>query len=194
VPVVTTDRGLQFTLEVWSALCTRLGVKHQKTMVYHPQANGLVERFHRQLKDVLRTRLARADWLSHLPWVLLGLRAVPKEDSQVSSVELVLGTPLVLPGELLGGPVASVQDLLDGMRSETVLFQPLLRSRAALSSAQQGEVPAALQAAFQVYICVARPNSLLLGAEVPGSVPGAGKAAKVLHAGGWVRDRGCLRG
>jgi hypothetical protein len=37
----------------------------------------------------------------HLPWVLLGLRAAPKEDSAISAAELVFGTKLALPGELL---------------------------------------------------------------------------------------------
>ena len=32
--------------------------------------------------------------------MLLGLRAAPKEDSGVSSAELVQGTPLILPGQL----------------------------------------------------------------------------------------------
>jgi hypothetical protein len=34
----------------------------------------------------------------------MGLRAAPKEDSAVSSAELVTGTPLVLPGQLLHVP------------------------------------------------------------------------------------------
>jgi hypothetical protein len=34
-----------------------------------------VERFHRRLKNSLRVQLAGSDWLDHLPWVLLGLRA-----------------------------------------------------------------------------------------------------------------------
>jgi hypothetical protein len=43
-----------------------------------------------------------------MPWVLLGLRAAPKEESGISSAEQVLGTPLVLPGELLTVPEPSV--------------------------------------------------------------------------------------
>ena len=70
------------------------------TTSYHPQANGMVERVHRQLKDALRAREAGADWPDHLPWVLLGLRAAPKETTGLSSAQLVLGQPLVLPGEL----------------------------------------------------------------------------------------------
>ena len=64
----------------------------------------MVERSHRQLKDALRARTAGADWPSHLPWVLLGLRAAPKEDSSISSAELLYGAPLVLPGQLPGVP------------------------------------------------------------------------------------------
>ena len=67
------------------------------TTSYHPQANGMVERVHSQLKDSLCAREAGAE---HLLWVLLGLRAAPKETTGISSAQLVLGKPLVLPGEL----------------------------------------------------------------------------------------------
>ena len=98
---ITTDRGVQFTSAVWTILCQRLGIQHCTTTAYHPQSNGMVERFHRQLKDALRARLAAADRPSHLPWVLLGLRFALKEDHNVSSAELLYGVPLALPGELV---------------------------------------------------------------------------------------------
>jgi hypothetical protein len=47
-------------------------VYHRLTMAYHQQANGMVERFHQQLKDALRARLINHDWHSQLLWVLLG--------------------------------------------------------------------------------------------------------------------------
>ena len=49
----------------------------------------MVERAHRQLKDALRAHEAGADWPDHLAWVLLGLRAAPKESSGLSSAQLV---------------------------------------------------------------------------------------------------------
>jgi transposase InsO family protein len=100
----TTDRGAQFTSALWTSACTSLGNKHVLATAYHPQSNGMVDRMHRQLKDALRERGAGPAWHSHLPWVLMGLRAAPKEDSAVSSAELVTGTPLVLPGQLLHMP------------------------------------------------------------------------------------------
>jgi transposase InsO family protein len=97
--VITSDRGTQFTSAVWEALCKRLHIQHITTTAFHPCSNGMVERCHRQLKDVLPARSAANDWPDHLPWVLLGLRAAPKEDSAVSSADMVLGDPLVLPGQ-----------------------------------------------------------------------------------------------
>ena len=79
---VTTDRGVQFTSAVWAVLCKRLGIQHLTTTAYHPQANGLIERFHCQLKDSLRARLAASDWPSHLPWIIPGLRTAPKGGKQ----------------------------------------------------------------------------------------------------------------
>ncbi len=95
---LTSDRGTQFTSAIWEALCQQLGIQHQPTTAFHPQANGMVERCHRRLKEALRARLAGPDWPLHLPWVLMGLRAAPKEDTRVSAAEIIFGAPLVLPG------------------------------------------------------------------------------------------------
>jgi hypothetical protein len=44
---------------------------------------------------------AKTDWPAHLPWVLLGLHAAPKEISGFSSAEAVFCQPLVLPCKLI---------------------------------------------------------------------------------------------
>jgi len=60
----------QFTSALWAGLCSLLNIQHSPTTAYHPQSNGLVERFHRQLKDALGSRAVAADLHDH-PWVLL---------------------------------------------------------------------------------------------------------------------------
>lgn len=62
-----------------------------------------MERFHGQLMAALKVRLSGLDWMDELPWVLLGIRTAPKEDSASSSVELFYGSPLTLPGEIVPG-------------------------------------------------------------------------------------------
>ena len=126
--VMVTDRGVQFTSAVWAVLCQRLGIRHSTTTAYHPQSNGMIERFHRQLKNSLRARLASTDWPSHLPWVLLGLRAAPKEDHNVSAAELLYGIPLALPGQLVDTaepPAATFLDLLRRPPSTSLPTRPL---------------------------------------------------------------------
>ena len=71
-----------------------------------PAVQRMVERFHRQLKAALRARCSGADWLEHLPWVLLGLRAAPKDEAGVSAAEATYGHSLVLPSQLQQPPLA----------------------------------------------------------------------------------------
>jgi transposase InsO family protein len=99
---ITSDRGAQFTSSLWQALCSLLSITHIQTTAYHPQSNGLVERFHRRLKDSLRARLAGSDWTSHLPWVLLGIRtSVPLEGRRVISSRSGHGLSAVTPRAVL---------------------------------------------------------------------------------------------
>ena len=98
---ITSDRGAQFTSALWSTISQQLGCELHHTTAYHPQANGLVERFHRTMKAALKARLTGPNWFDELPWVLLGLRTAPKDDLQSSSAELVYGEPLIVPGTFI---------------------------------------------------------------------------------------------
>jgi Integrase core domain len=145
--ILTSDRGTQFVSAVWQSLCRRLGIQQAVTTEYHPQANGMVERAHCQLKDVLRARLAGPQWLEYLPWALLGLRAAPKEDSAVSSAELMFGAPLVLPGQLLQAAELPIAEVVKKLRD---LSPPAMRK---LSYAQTAaSVPPGLMTARYVYV------------------------------------------
>jgi hypothetical protein len=62
----------------------------------------LEERFYRWLKDALRSwAAAAADWHVHLPWVMLGIRASFREDSEFSPADAVFGSQLILPGQFI---------------------------------------------------------------------------------------------
>ena len=96
---VTTDRGRQFESALWRELMQLIGSTRCRTTAYHPCANGLVERFHRQLKTSLKAQPEPTKWTEALPLVLLGIRTALKSDLQCNTAELVYGTTLRLPGE-----------------------------------------------------------------------------------------------
>ena len=85
------------------------GMRRHRTAAYHPQANGMVERFHRQLKAALRCHAKTTpSWTDSLPAVLLGIRAAVKEDAGYSAAEMVYGSSLRLPGLLFLPPPSPV--------------------------------------------------------------------------------------
>ncbi|XP_047990749.1 uncharacterized protein LOC125229853 [Leguminivora glycinivorella] len=73
--------------------------KRVRTTAYHPCANGMIERVHRQLKAALMCH--SGSWTRALPLVLLGMRTAFKEDLKATAAEMVFGESLRLPGEML---------------------------------------------------------------------------------------------
>ena len=97
----------------------------------------MVERFHRDMKAALRTRLNGHNWVDTLPRVLLGLRTAPKEDIHTSASEKGYGTPLTVPGDFVcpsDDPVAAAE-LLSNLRDEVLKLRPtsVLRHGTAVS-------------------------------------------------------------
>ncbi|GBL97887.1 Transposon Ty3-I Gag-Pol polyprotein [Araneus ventricosus] len=100
--VVTTDQGRNFESDLFHSLTKYLGISKIRTAAYNPAANGMVERFHRQLKASLMCRLGSTErWVQQLPTILLSIRTAFKEDINASSAELVYGSNLRLPGQFL---------------------------------------------------------------------------------------------
>ena len=110
---LTSDRGGQFESHLWEHLMKLLGISRVRTTAYHPSANGVVERFHRQLKASLMCK-APTNWFEALPVTLLGIRSTLKEDLHCTSAELVYGTTLRLPGDFFQAstPTDMVEDPL----------------------------------------------------------------------------------
>lgn len=97
---ITTDRGSQFGRSAeFRKSMKSLGIVHHQTTAYHQQANGMIERPHRQLKAALKSTDNPGDWIDNLPVVLLGMRSALKEDLGCSAAELCFGTVLRVPGE-----------------------------------------------------------------------------------------------
>ena len=148
---ISSDRGPQFTSQLWSAIAQLLGTRLHHTTAYHPQSNGLVERFHRHLKSALRARLTGPNWTRELPWVLLGIRTAPKEDLGCSSAELVYGTPLTVPGDFVANPTTQSDhnEHLERLREQVRSLAPVPTSQ---HGTRRSSVPTSLQKTKFVFI------------------------------------------
>ena len=130
---ITSDRGAQFQSAIFQQLARIWGIKHVMTAPYHPEANGLVERFHRRLKEALIALGSEAphEWFWKLPMAMLSIRTTLKPDIGASPADLVYGEGLAVPGELLpANPATDAQMLqqrrsaLSDMRLEVARLQP----------------------------------------------------------------------
>ncbi len=90
---ILTNQGTPFMSRLMADLCCLLQVRQIKTTVYHPQTDGLVERFNQTLKQMLRRVAAddRRDWDKMLPYVLFGIREVPQASTGFTPFELLFG-------------------------------------------------------------------------------------------------------
>lgn len=98
---ITSDQGRQFESDLFIALTKLLGIKKTRTTSYHPQSNGLVERWHRSMKTALVARGNTTNWSKELPLVLLGLRAALRLKENISPAQMLYGTNIRLPGTFI---------------------------------------------------------------------------------------------
>ena len=117
--VVTTDRGSQFTSTMFNQLLRNWGIRHITTTAYHPESNGMVERLHRRLKESLIAlgNDERHQWFWKLPMTMLALRTTVKPDIGASPSDLVYGEGITVPGQLIGPPQLTDDELLQQQRS-----------------------------------------------------------------------------
>ena len=83
---LVSDQGSNFIGKVMAKQYDQIGITKIKTSVYHPEANGLVERFNGTLKVMLRkfVRKRVRNWDKCLPYLLFAYREVPCQSTGYS--------------------------------------------------------------------------------------------------------------
>ena len=113
-----TDQGTNFTSALLKELYKMLGVQPIQTTPYHPQTDGLVERFNQTLKQMLRKVIDEdgRNWDKLVPYVLYAYREVPQASTGFSPFELLYGRdvrgPLDIIKEGWTGPEEKEDDVL----------------------------------------------------------------------------------
>ena len=90
---VLTDQGSCFMSRVMKELLSLLQVKQLRTSVYHPKTDGLVERFNKTLKQMLKKAMDTdgKNWDQLLSHVMFAVREVPQASSRFSLFKLLYG-------------------------------------------------------------------------------------------------------
>ena len=105
---ILTDQGTNFMSALLQEL---LHIKWISTSPYHPQIDGLVERFNGTLKAVLKklTSKNQKNWDDVLPYLLFAYREVPQESTGFAPFEL-------LYGHRVRGPLDVLKEVWTGKR------------------------------------------------------------------------------
>ncbi|MGH0185230.1 UNVERIFIED_CONTAM: hypothetical protein FKN15_017326 [Acipenser sinensis] len=90
---ILTDHGTNFLSNTLQQVYKLLKIRPIRTSVYHPQTDGLVERFNQTLKAMLRrfVNQEQKHWASLLPYLLFAVREVPQSSTGFSPFELLYG-------------------------------------------------------------------------------------------------------
>ena len=103
---ILSDQGTQFMSNVMAEVNRLLAIDGKCTTPYHPQCNGLVERFNGTLVAMCK-KLAQEQpkqWDRYIPALLFAYREVPQESTGFAPFEL-------LYGKSVRGPMAVLRDL-----------------------------------------------------------------------------------
>jgi hypothetical protein len=99
---ILTDQGSNFMSTLMSELFEMLKVNHIRTSPYHPQTDGMVERFNGTIKAMLRKCCGNLkEWDKMIPYLLFAYREVPHATTGFSPFELLYGRNVRGPLDLL---------------------------------------------------------------------------------------------
>lgn len=142
---MVTDLGTTFMAKVMQELLKVCGIKHVTTTCYHPQANGLNERFNGTLNHMLKTYAHKHpnDCDQRLQHLLFGYREVPQESTGFSPFELLYGRQARGPLDILkeawsGAESVQEQDIISYLQKLQDHLQQIRKIAADnMSQAQQ---------------------------------------------------------
>ena len=100
--ILLSDQGAQFMSGLVKNICEYLMTKKINTTAYHPQTNGLTERFNATLCQTLAIygKENQTDWDTYIPTALFAYRSSVQETTGQSPFELLYGRDARLPSNL----------------------------------------------------------------------------------------------
>lgn len=90
--IVHSDQGRNFESEILKQCLEAFGISKSHTTAYHPEGDGMVERFNRSLLQLLRSYTdVQSNWEEHLPLALYAYRTAIHASTGASPYTLMFG-------------------------------------------------------------------------------------------------------
>lgn len=91
--IIFTDRASNFLSSLFTEVCRLLNTKKVSATAYHPQTNGLVERFNNTFVEAISAYVStnQNDWDLYIPAILLAFRVLPSVSTGNSPFYLLYG-------------------------------------------------------------------------------------------------------
>ncbi|CAC5393704.1 unnamed protein product [Mytilus coruscus] len=117
-----SDNGKNFRSNLVKEICKLMNTKKTFTTAYHPETDGLVERFNGTLTAMLSMYVSghQRDWDTFIPFVLFAYRTSLHESIQETPFFLIHGRDPVLPVEAAMCPPTITYTSSDDYKSEMV--------------------------------------------------------------------------
>ena len=98
-----SDQGKQFESDLLKEICKLLHVEKTRTTPYHPQCDGLIERFNRTLLSMLATSVKDNpfDWEKQLPKVCMAYNTSVQSSTGYTPFYLMFGRQARIPIDLM---------------------------------------------------------------------------------------------
>lgn len=102
---IHSDQGRNFESNLFKELCRLLDVNKTRTSPYHPQSDGLIERFNRTLLTMLSLFVDsnQLNWDSLLPYVMMAYRSSVHASTGFTPYKVLFGQEIVLPVDVVLG-------------------------------------------------------------------------------------------
>ena len=110
-----SDRGSNFLSSLVSEVCKLLNTKKVNTTAYHPQTNGLVERFNNTLAEAISSFVSsnQQDWDVYIPTIQFAYRTSPSVSTGDSPFYLLYGREPRLPPDVSSLPATQLSALVN---------------------------------------------------------------------------------
>jgi hypothetical protein len=100
-----SDQGSNFESKLFAEVCRLLEIHKTRTTPFHPQSDGMIERFNRTLGAMLASTVAQfgEDWDEILPFVMMAYRSSRHDSTGHLPNILMFGREVDIPLEIVAG-------------------------------------------------------------------------------------------